>query len=171
MLDWRWVSGGVTLLSLCWLGASVSTPATPVFAHRPGADLARLEARVASHPDDARALARLANAYLDLSAPGLAESALERAPTTLRDQPRVADARARTLSALGEPRLALDVERSVLARCSEARCPRLVAGHAEQRAGWLKEMIRMGVQDPERQPRLALLAYRRSVREVALDVR
>jgi hypothetical protein len=29
----------------------------------------------------------------------------------------------------------------------------------------------MGVQDPVRQPRLAMLAYRRSVREVALDVR
>lgn len=170
MLDWPWVSGGVVLLSLCWIGASTSTPALPVVARRPGAGLARLEARVASHPGDARALARLANAYLDLSAPGLAEAALERAPA-LRDRPRVANARARALSALGEPRLALDIERRVLARCSQVRCPRLVTGHAEQRAGWLQEMLRMGVRDPERQPRLALLAYRRSVREVALDVR
>ncbi len=171
MLDWRWVSGGVTLLSLCWLGASTSTPAVPVVVHRPGEPLVRLEARVASHPDDARALARLANAYLDLSAPGLAEAALERAPTALHRQPRVADARARALSALGEPRLALRIERSLLAQCSQATCPRIVTAHAEQRAGWLQEMVNMGVSDPARQPKLAMLAYHRSVREVALDVR
>lgn len=170
MLDWRWVSGGVALLSLCWFGASTSSSAVPVVARRPAAELAGLEARVAAHPDDAPALARLANAYLDLSVPGLAEAALERAPA-LRDRPRVANARARTLSALGEPRLALDIERNVLAECSRMRCPRIVTGHAEQRAGWLREMIRMGVSDPQNQPKLALLAYRRSVREVALDVR
>jgi hypothetical protein len=32
-------------------------------------------------------------------------------------------------------------------------------------------MVNMGVSDPQRQPKLAMLAYRRSVREVALDVR
>lgn len=170
MLDFRWVSGAVALLSICWLGASAATPATPLVANGHERALARLEARVALHPHDAHALAQLADAYLERSAPGLAEAALEHAPAAVREEPRIADARARALSLLGKPRLALEVQRSVLARCDESPCPRALAARASQRAGWLAELIRMGVRDPERQPRLAELAYRRSVREVALDV-
>jgi len=171
MQDWRWVSAGVALLTLCWLGASARTPAILIVADGAGAKLAPLEARVGSHPGDARALARLADAYLERSAPGLAKAALDRAPPRLRDLPHVTDARARALSSLGNPRLALELERSVLARCSETPCSPTLVGHAAQRAEWLEELVRMGVRDPVRQPRLAMLAYRRSVREVALDVR
>jgi hypothetical protein len=35
----------------------------------------------------------------------------------------------------------------------------------------LAEMVRLGVDDPKRDPNLALLAYRRSTREVSLDLR
>jgi hypothetical protein len=171
MLDWRWVSGAVTLLSACWLGASAPSPALPVLSRTAARDLAPLEAYVASHPDDAQALTRLTNAYLESAQPGLAEAALERAPAPVRREPRVADARARTLSYLGQPRLALFVQRSMLARCNQVQCSRTLTAHAAQRAGWLAELVRMGVRDPARQPRLAMVAYRRSVREVALDVR
>lgn len=171
MLDWRWASAGVALLSVCWFGASASTPALPIVAAKANADLAPLEARVALHPEDVSALARLADAYLERSAPGLAEAALQRAPEAVRGQPRIVDARACALSSLGKPRLALRLERSVLAQCEKTSCSRDLTGHAAQRAQWLEELVRMGVHDPVRQPRLALLAYRRSVREVALDVR
>jgi hypothetical protein len=133
--------------------------------------VAALEARVSSNPSDVDALVALTDEYLRHSAPGLAQAALERAPREIRDLPRVADARARTLWELGFGQFALDVQRGVLSICEVKPCSPSLVGRAQRRERMLAEMVRLGVDDPKRDPNLALLAYRRSTREVSLDLR
>lgn len=172
MVNEWWASAAVVGLALFCLCATSTLPAAPIVAGRDlGPDLAPLEAEVGAHPNDARALETLANAYLERSAPGLAQAAIDRAPTRVRALPRVADARARALEALGLPRVALEAEQRALGSCAERPCSRSLVGRARLRSRWLTELVRLGVTDPEAQPRLAMLAYRRSVREVSLDVR
>lgn len=171
MGEWRWVSGGLGVVMVAWLCARAPTPASPIVSGAGlGQDFDALEARVSRHPEDATALARLVQAYLAHAAPGLAEAALERAPAELRDQPRIADARARTLTELGFSRQALAVQLEVLLQCQHRSCPSALEGHAEYRADYLAELVKLDVDDPQANPALAKVAYRRSTREVALDI-
>jgi hypothetical protein len=168
--EW-WASAAVVGLAMFCLCGTSTLPAAPIVAgHALGPDLAPLEARVGAHPKDARALEALVEAYLEHSAPGLAQAAIDRAPADVRALPPVADARARALEALGLPRVALEAERRALGSCAERHCSRSLVGHALLRSRWLAELVQLGVTDPEAQPELAMLAYRRSVREVRLDV-
>ena len=172
VVDWRWASSMVAVLAAVWLTASTRIPASRIVSgHQLGDELAALEARVSTHPEDADALRTLAETYLTHHAPGLAQAALERAPSAVRELPAIADARARTLSVLGRSDAALSVQERVLAACSEKPCSRELLGRATRRARFLNEMVRMGVDDPREQPELALVAYRRASREARLDLR
>ncbi len=170
MGEWRWLCAGLGVAMLASLSALGPTPATPIAGPGLGRELDALEARVGRDPGDAQALARLVDVYLAHAAPGLAEAALERAPGAIRDQPRIADARARTLVQLGFSRDALAAQLEVLLECAHRSCPPALAGHAAYRADYLAELVRLGVDDPHANPRLARMAYRRSTREVALAV-
>lgn len=168
----RWSMAALLGLAVLWQIARASTPpAAAVVGRNLDPKLAELEARVSENPGDSEALSALVDAYLVHSAPGLAQAALERAPREVRELPHVADARARTLWELGLSQHALDVERGVLSSCESKPCSPSLVGRAQRRERMLAELVRLGVDDPERDPNLALLAYRRSTREVSLDLR
>jgi len=164
----------LTLAGLAGLWAAVSSSASeaPVRVGRSlGPEVPALEARVSTHPADADALTRLANAYLDGGAPGASQAALERAPARVRELPGVADARARTLWQLGFTHAALEAQRRMLDACSERECSPVLVGRAQRRERLLSELARHGVEDPRQDPRRTALAYRISMREAALDLR
>jgi len=127
---------------------------------------------VSAHPEDANALSRLSNTYLDHAAPGLAQAALDRAPAEIRELPNVGDARARALWELGRAAVALNVQRGVLDHCrTTSTCPYSLVGKAQHRERLLAEMVKLGVDDPNSDPSLAFVAYQRSTRQVSLDLR
>lgn len=156
-----------------WLASGSATPAAPALVGRDiGPEIASLEARVSAHPEDAAALGELVESYLGHAAPGLAQAALDRAPSEVRERPAIADARARALWSLGFSDMALSVERSVLAACqAPGACSRSLLGRAQRREAMLAELVRVGLDDPKTDPNLALVAYRKSTREVTLDLR
>ncbi len=171
-MDWRWASMTVVTASAVWLMSSAHIPASPIVAGRDlGPELAALEAKVSKDPNDAVALSALADAYLQRRAPGLAQAALDRAPAQVREFPAIADARARTLSALGRADIALGLQESVLSACATLPCSHELVGRAERRVRFLSEMVKLGVDDPRAEPELAMVAYRRSIRQARLDLR
>jgi hypothetical protein len=123
---------------------------------------------VSRHPADRAALEALAEAYLAGGAPGLAVSAIDRAPDQVKGVVRIADARARALTELGRPEAALATQRRVLEACEKTSCSPSLVARAERRARWLGELVRQGI-DPLAEPERTLLAYRVAVREVRLD--
>lgn len=171
-MDWRWASGAVAAASAAWLLASAHIPASRIVAGSElGPELAELEAKVSLNPNDPAALDALVEAYLEHRAPGLAQAALDRAPVQVRELPAIADARARTLSSLGKAEIALGVQERVLSACESLPCSHELLGRATRRQRFLTEMVRLGVDDPREQPELAMVAYRRSSRQVRLDLR
>lgn len=167
-----WTALALVGLGGLWAAVSSSVPTAPALIGRNlGPELAALEATVSAHPEDASALARLADEYLAHSAPGVAWAALERAPQAVRSRPVIADARARTLWQLGFTEAALEAQRKVLDACTEAQCSPVLLGRAQRRERLLSEMVRQGIQDPKQDPAGTLLAYRISMREVTLDLR
>jgi hypothetical protein len=168
----RWSFAALIGIAGVWLAVQSATPSAPAIIGRnldPG--VAALEAQVSANPADAEALTALVNLYLAHSAPGLAQAALDRAPREVRVLPGVADARARTLWELGRSEVALSVQRGVLSSCASRQCSPSLLGHAQRRERMLAELVRLGVDDPKEDPNLALVAYRRSTREVSLDLR
>jgi hypothetical protein len=137
-----------------------------------GAELQALEVAVSRSPDDADALESLVDAYLERSAPGLAQAALYRAPPAIRGLARVADLEARSLSALGLAEEALASQERALKGCSESRepCSNAMLVHAERRVRWLRELVRLSLDDRLPDSAAASLAYRLAVREVRLAV-
>jgi hypothetical protein len=171
-MDWRWASAAVAVTSAIYLVTTARVPASRIVAGRAlGAEIAALEANVSRNPGDAQALRTLVQSYLEHRAPGLAQAALARAPAQVRELPAIADARARTLSALGRADVALGIQQRMLASCASTACSPELLGRAAHRARFLSEMVRLGIDDPREQPELALVAYRRSSREARLDPR
>ena len=163
----------MAVVMLVGLAVSSSSRAYPIVAGRDlGPELTPLEAKVSKNPEDAQALQALVDAYLQRGASGLAEAAISRAPSEVRQKPTIAHARARALAELGHASVALQVQEGVLASCAKpaARCSQTLVGRAYHRVAWLQQMVKLGVDDPSRQPERALLAYRLSTREVRLDV-
>ena len=179
MIDGRWLAAAAAVLMMGALGMASSTPPAPTLAAMAptagsgprAADLGVLEGYVGKNPDDAPALAALAQAYLDASAPGLAEAAIARAASPVRALPAIAHVRARALYELGRAGAALTEERQALSGCAAGACSESLFGRASRSAKWLAELVRVGIDDPRVDPERALLAYRRSTREVRLDVR
>jgi hypothetical protein len=172
MQDVRWTALTLVGLGGLWAAVSSSPPAAPALVGTSmGPEVAALEARVSARPDDAPALALLADVYLSSAAPGVAQAALERAPRRVKELPEIADARARTLSQLGFTQAALGVQRRMLDACTEAQCSPSLLGRAQHRERLLSELVRQGVEDPKQDPNLTSRAYRISMREVTLDLR
>jgi len=93
--------------------------ASPTLAGRDlGPELEPLEVAVSRSPENADALEALAEAYLEHSAPGLAQAALYRAPPPVRSLARVSDLEARALSGFGLAKDALASQERALEACS-----------------------------------------------------
>ncbi|MFO0569230.1 MAG: hypothetical protein U0263_26460 [Polyangiaceae bacterium] len=172
MQELKWTAVALVALGGLWLATPSSIPTAPALV---GSNLGReaeaLEAVVSAHPEDAPALLELVDHYLSHNAPGVAQSALERAPRRLWARPEVADARARTLWQLGFSQAALELQRRVLDACLETACSARLVGRAQHRERLLSELVRQGVEDPKDDPNRTLLAYRIAMREVTLDLR
>jgi hypothetical protein len=172
MLEREWSLLALIGVAGAWLATTSSLPARrAVVGHDLGPETESLEARVSAHPDDAAALVDLTDHYLDHGAPGLAQAALDRAPTSVRELPSVVDVRARALWDLGLVPAALELQRAVLTACATQTCSRNLIGRAQRRERWLTELSRLGVDDPKDDPNRAVVAYWRSTREVRLDIR
>ncbi|MEZ4222625.1 MAG: hypothetical protein R3B13_16915 [Polyangiaceae bacterium] len=170
MRDLTWTVVALFTAAGAWLLVTGTTPSGPALAGAGlGADLDPLEARVSRAPEDGAALVELTDEYLSRGAPGLAAATLDRAPDQLKDRALVADARARTLTELGNASVALDAQRKALDACSKESCSRALLAKGERRMRVLSEMVRMGVNDSVLEPNRALVAYRIAVREVALE--
>ncbi len=172
-VSWTLLASALALPAL-GVTFSSSTRAYPIAAGRDlGPPVAALEAAASKDSSDARALARLAAAYLERDAAGLAEAAIARAPEATRSDPEVASLRTHTLAALGNVPGALVVGRALLRTCQmtpETCAPQLHA-RTERRVAWLTRMTELGVDDAHADPAGAMLAYRLTSREVRLDVR
>ena len=168
-MDYRWATGVVLAAAVTCLAGSGTTPAARTLAGQNlGPELAPLEVQVSRNPRDLEALETLVEAYLERQAPGLAGAALDRAPLELKQRARIADARARVLTELGLPGPALAAEERVFEACEVEACSTALLARAERRARWLRELVRLGVEDSLDDPERALLAYRLAVREVRL---
>jgi hypothetical protein len=165
---------GGLLVALVVYGVLASPlAASPTLAGQDlGPELQALEVAVSRSPDDAHALEALVEAYLERAAPGLAQAALYRAPAALRGSARVADLEARSLSTLGRAEEALERQERALLACAEVseRCSNRMLVHAERRLRWLRELVRLKVDDRLPGSAAASLAYRMAVREVRLAV-
>jgi hypothetical protein len=163
---------GGLLVALAVYGVLASpVAASPTLAgQKLGPELQALEVVVSRSPDDADALEALVDAYLERSAPGLAQAALYRAPAALRSSARVADLEARSLSGLGLEEQALASQERALLACAppSASCSNRMLVHAERRVRWLRELVRLKVDDRLPGSAAASIAYRLAVREVRL---
>jgi hypothetical protein len=170
-LDFRWI-GFLTAITLAgFFALGIRSPARAIEAGRlENASVSALEAKVGADPNDPVLLQQLVDAYLERDAPGLAQAALDRAPSEVRDLPEVAHRRARALTELGHPQLAFAAEQVAMAGCTRGECSPVLAAHSARRLAWLREMLRLDVEDPRRDPERALLAYRLASREVRLQV-
>ena len=133
-------------------------------------DVGALEDLVARHPDDATAVAKLAQRYLDRSEPGLALSVIGKSSGEVQHLPEVEHARARALFAEGRTTDALAAERSVVDACENARCHPWLLVQAARRSELFEAMLDLGLEDPVADPDRAHLAYVRSTREVRLAI-
>ncbi|SRR5690606_29611842 len=169
LVDFRVVGLGVVVTVLGCLMLQARTPARSIVAgERLDGALSALETQVGRHPEDPAALHALVEAYLSREAAGLAQSALDRAPESLRRRPEIADLRVRTLTELGLPQLAFAVQNAVLAACSRAGCTPELVGRGRHRLEWLRRMLELDVGDPRLEPERVLLAYRLASRQVRL---
>jgi hypothetical protein len=168
-----WNVGLLVALALLWRAAGTCEERramTPGFAER----AAEAEARVARAPDDADALAALADAYTEAQAPGVAVALVDGAPRALREHPACSHAQARALVEAGQASRALDAERRALEACG-ARGPgvcslRLLAT-AARRVSVLELLVADGVEDVRANPEALLQAYRATTRDAALAIR
>jgi hypothetical protein len=165
---------GGLLVALAVYGVLASPlAASPTLAGKDlGPELQALEVVVSRSPDDTGALEALVEAYLERSAPGLAQAALYRAPAALRSSARVADLEARSLSGLGLAEQALASQERALLACAHPTetCSNRMLVHAERRVRWLRELVRLKVDDRLPGSAAASIAYRLAVREVRLAV-
>jgi predicted Zn-dependent protease len=155
-----------------WLATGTREP-KPVFASSAQADAVRvLETDVARHPSDAAEVQKLAQAYLDNHAPGLAVTLIESSPAEVQAQPKVAHVLARALVEEGQNQEALAVEQRVLDTCGSLDdaavaqgCDATLVVSATRRTEILRELVKLGVEDAQAQPEETRVAYRNATRE------
>jgi hypothetical protein len=145
----------------------------PVLAEASNATIRALESEVAAAPADSVQVRKLAQAYLDARAPGLAVAAIERAPSNVRLDPRVDHVFARALLDEGRAVDALAAERRVLATCTIADtvCDTWLTASAMRRADILDQLVHLGVEDAEADPEASAVAYANATREARLAIR
>ena len=132
-----------------------------------------LEADVAGSPNDDAKLRRLAQAYLDARAPGLALAVIERARDDVKARSKVQHLYARALLEEGHAQDALAVERRVLQTCTMADgiCDTWLIASARRRADILEELVGLGVEDARADPEASAVAYHNATREARLAIR
>jgi hypothetical protein len=170
-----WAYGGLVLLGVSGLWAMSGTVSEESLLAGAEVDsLPRLEAVVASHPDDARETRALAQAYVEARQPGLAVALVERAPASVSTDLPVRHAYARALVDEGRGDEALAVERAVLAECekwaegavpSAPGCDPVLFASATRRAEILQALIGLGVTDARAHPEETRIAYQNATRE------
>jgi hypothetical protein len=132
-------------------------------------ELTELESRAALEPSVA-SITALAAAYLDRDQPGLASAVIERSPSEIRDNVRVAELHARALFHRGRTSEALARIQGALAACDadESRCRPWQIARASRQIAFLQEVVAAGIEDPTTNPAAVRAAYARSTREVGL---
>lgn len=168
-------NGAVLVAALGVWFATGAQKAQPVFADGAQSDAVRaLETEVAQHPRDEAQVRKLAQAYMDHHASGLAVGVIESAPPEVRGLPRVDHLYARALVDQGRNQEALVAERRALGSCADfgsdaamARgCDMALMTSATRRADILQELVNLGVEDSQAQPDEAAVAYYVATREV-----
>ena len=153
------------VLGLCML-AGANREAPLVGHQKLGDKVPELENTVAAQPDNTDALVDLTQHYVERGAPGMALSALERAPQAVRQNPRVAHLWAVALLHEGHASQALEKERAAISGCNERRCPPWVLASALRHEQFLSELVQRGVEDYRRDPDATVAAYGRLSRNV-----
>ena len=133
-------------------------------------EMGALEDEVAAKPGDAAAAKRLAQAYLDAQAPGLALAVIGRAPLHVRENPSVGHVYARALRDQGRALEALAAERQVLDGCAatESACDASLIASATRRSEILEQLVQLGVEDAQAHPEASVVAYHNATREARL---
>jgi hypothetical protein len=170
-------ASGVVLAAVAslWL-ASGTQREKPILNEAEAAKVGALEASVATNPSDAKAVHGLAQAYLDARAPGLALSAIETAPTSVRREPGVLHLYARALLDQGRAVDALAAEKRVLEACAPgldgtSPCDTWLIASATRRADILRQLVELGVEDANAHPEASAVAYHNATRQARLAVR
>ena len=153
------------ILGLCMLTGS-HREAPLVGYQKIGPEILALEARVSQTPEDADALAFLAQHYVDRDAPGMAIAALSRASEQVRAHARVSHAWAVALMHEGKASEALDQENRTLEACNRDSCAPWLVASALRHHGFLTALVEGGVEDYRRDPDATLAAYGRSSRNL-----
>ena len=166
----RWINAAV-LLGVTSLLAAFATHRTPELVvpkgAAPGDATAELERAVAKHPGDGNSVRFLVQSYLDHDMPGLAVAVLQRSPGAVRT-PAEQDLAARAFLGAGHATEALLLSRQVLTACDEGGCDATTVARAARRTAVLESMVEMGIEDADKDPEGASLAYRRSTRRVTI---
>jgi len=153
------------ILGLCMLTGSHRE--APLVGHQKiGPEILALEARVSQAPEDAEALASLAQHYVDRDAPGMAIAALSRAPEAVRSRARVSHVWAVALMHEGKASEALDQENRTLDTCGRDSCAPWLVASALRYHEFLSAMVEGGVEDYRRDPDATLVAYGRASRNL-----
>jgi predicted Zn-dependent protease len=166
-----WSVAVLTAASALWLASGVERE-RPVLSAGASANIERLEASVSAHPDNARAVRDLSQAYLEARSPGLAMSIIQHAPASVQRDPWVDHTYARALLDQGRAEQALKVERRVLNACSidQGSCDTWLLASATRRADILEELVHLGVEDAQAHPEASAIAYQNATREARLAV-
>lgn len=163
-----WHLAAIAALALLW---SSSAPANAARVVAVSANVAAAEARVAAAPDDAAALAALAERYVAEGAPGLALAAIAGATPAARADEAVLTASARAWLAEGQSAEALAASRRAVAACEAHGCAAWRAARAETVASYCEALVDAGIDDPVANPDSARRAWSRAAREIRLAVR
>jgi hypothetical protein len=166
------VLGAVAAL---WVASSTQRE-KPVISEAHADSVRSLEQNVSDNPDDAEAVSQLAQGYLDARSPGLAINTIVNAPDRVREQPSVMHLYARAMLEEGRSQDALQMEKKVLARCTELLplaptvkpCSSYLIASATRRVDILTELQKLGVDDAQAHPEQSEIAYHNATREVGI---
>lgn len=171
MSGWAWNAWVLAAVFGLWLSSGTQRE-RPLVADDRLEIVRRMEARVVALPDDESARRDLAQAYLDVRAPGLAIHVVENAPKALRHQPRLEHIYARALTEQGRSQDALRAERRVLTECEKTgACETWFLAAATRRADILEELVNFGIEDAQAYPERTAIAYLNATRQARLAVR
>ncbi len=120
--------------------------------------------------NDAPTLAALMQGYLDSQTPGLAIAALESSDPRLQGEPRVQHVYARALVDAGRANDALAAEQRVLDTCASqpSPCDTWLIASATRRTDIMRQMVSLGIEDPQAYPEASAIAYASATREARL---
>ncbi len=165
------VLGAVAAL---WVASSTQRE-KPVISEVHADAVRSLEQNVSDNPEDAEAVSKLAQGYLDAHSPGLAIGVIVNAPPPVRAQPGVMHLYARAMLEEGRSQDALVMEKRVLDRCAEGApikpCSSYLIASATRRVDILTELQKLGVEDAQAHPEQSEIAYHNATRDVGLAIR